>query len=146
MPNTAGPTCQGDIGPEIRGQASLNPVYRKHPAWLAKPANIERLRATLEHWRPIQDGSNVVTAWLGEDRAAIDALLGQFRGTAVEAEREIIKASRTGSLPLARFAQAELFCLWYGNGYTPPPHFPENSHFLPHQFGITLGFGNRPRR
>ena len=84
-------------------------------AYLAKPVNIERLRATLERWLPIDGGSDVVVpadagkrgaaidrsvlaAWLGEDRAAIDALLGQFRGTAVEAEHEIVAASRSGNL------------------------------------------------
>jgi CheY-like chemotaxis protein/HPt (histidine-containing phosphotransfer) domain-containing protein len=84
-------------------------------AYLAKPVNIERLRATLERWLPIAAESSVVVAtdpgksttaidrgvlaaWLGEDRAAIDSLLGQFRGTAVEVEHEIVTASRTGNL------------------------------------------------
>jgi HPt (histidine-containing phosphotransfer) domain-containing protein len=40
----------------------------------------------------------VLAAWLGEDRAAIDLLLGKFRGTAVEAERQIATASRSGNL------------------------------------------------
>src|SRR5262249_56792952 len=35
---------------------------------------------------------------LGEDRAAIDTLLVKFRETAIEAEREIDAASRTGDL------------------------------------------------
>jgi signal transduction histidine kinase/DNA-binding response OmpR family regulator len=79
-------------------------------AYLAKPVSIERLRATLERWLPIQAESsqpdqrkptaaidrNVLGAWLGEDRAAIDALLAKFRETALEAEREIDVASRTG--------------------------------------------------
>jgi HPt (histidine-containing phosphotransfer) domain-containing protein len=38
----------------------------------------------------------VLGAWLGEDRAAINALLAKFRETAVEAEREIDVAWRTG--------------------------------------------------
>ena len=38
----------------------------------------------------------VLDACLVEDRAAIDALLAKFRETAVEAEREIDVASRTG--------------------------------------------------
>jgi signal transduction histidine kinase/CheY-like chemotaxis protein/HPt (histidine-containing phosphotransfer) domain-containing protein len=83
--------------------------------YLAKPVNIERLRATLERWLPINGESSiaapadlrkpataidrgVLAAWLGEDRAAIDSLLGQFRGTAVEAEHQIVTASRTGNL------------------------------------------------
>jgi signal transduction histidine kinase/DNA-binding response OmpR family regulator len=82
-------------------------------AYLVKPVSIERLRATLERWLPIQAESsvgdrpdqreptsaidrNVLAAWLGEDRAAIDSLLGKFRETAIEAEREIDVASRTG--------------------------------------------------
>jgi len=82
-------------------------------ACLVKPVSIERLRATLERWLPVQAESsagdrpeqreptaaidrNVLGAWLGEDRAAIDALLAKFRTTAVEAEREIDAASRTG--------------------------------------------------
>ena len=83
-------------------------------ACLVKPVSIERLRATLERWLPIQAGSSagrperseptaaidrdVLAAWLGDDRAAIDALLGKFRETAIEAEREIDAASRTGNL------------------------------------------------
>jgi CheY-like chemotaxis protein/HPt (histidine-containing phosphotransfer) domain-containing protein len=82
-------------------------------AYLAKPVSIERLRATLERWlsvqaessvgdRPDQSqptaaiDSNVLDAWLGEDRRAIDALLAKFRDTAVETEREIDVASRNG--------------------------------------------------
>jgi signal transduction histidine kinase/DNA-binding response OmpR family regulator len=84
-------------------------------AYLVKPVNIERLRATLERWLPIHSESGVavpadlrkpattidrgvLAAWLGEDRAAIDLLLGKFRGTAVEAERQIATASRSGNL------------------------------------------------
>jgi HPt (histidine-containing phosphotransfer) domain-containing protein len=40
----------------------------------------------------------VLAAWLGDDRGAIDSLLGKFRETAIEAEREIDVASRTGDL------------------------------------------------
>jgi signal transduction histidine kinase/DNA-binding response OmpR family regulator len=84
-------------------------------AYLVKPVSIERLRATLERWLPIQAGSSaggaadtskpaaaidrdVLAAWLGEDRAAIDSLLGKFRETAIEAEREMDAASRTGNV------------------------------------------------
>jgi len=84
-------------------------------AYLVKPVSIERLRAILERWLPVQAESsvgdqphqstptaaidrNVLGAWLGDDRAAIDALLGKFRETASEAEREIDIASRTGNL------------------------------------------------
>jgi CheY-like chemotaxis protein len=82
-------------------------------AYLVKPVSIERLCATLERWLPIQAESsigdwldqrkptaaidlNVLGAWLGEDRAAIDVLLAKFRETALEAEREIDVASRAG--------------------------------------------------
>jgi signal transduction histidine kinase/CheY-like chemotaxis protein/HPt (histidine-containing phosphotransfer) domain-containing protein len=82
-------------------------------AYLVKPVSVERLRATLERWLPVQAESsvgdrpdqrepteaidpNVLSTWLGEDRAAIDTLLAKFRETAVEAEREIGVASRTG--------------------------------------------------
>ena len=37
-------------------------------------------------------------AWLGDDRSAIDSLLGKFRDTAVETQREIDSASRNGNL------------------------------------------------
>ena len=82
-------------------------------AYLLKPVSIERLRATLERWLPIQEESsvgdrpdrreptaaidrNVLGAWLGEDRAAIELLLAKFRETAIEAEREMDVASRAG--------------------------------------------------
>src|SRR5262249_18993448 len=84
-------------------------------AYLVKPVSIERLRATLERWLPVQAESsvgdrsdqreptaaidrNVLGAWLGDDRSAIDSLLGKFRETAIEAEREIDVASRTGDV------------------------------------------------
>jgi DNA-binding response OmpR family regulator len=83
--------------------------------YLVKPVFIERLRATLERWLPLHDDSTVGTpadprppataidrgvlaAWLGEDRAAINSLLGKFRETGIEAQREIDVASRTGNL------------------------------------------------
>jgi two-component system NtrC family sensor kinase len=80
-------------------------------AYLVKPVSIERLQATLERWLPVRAESsvdhpdqseptaaidrNVLGGWLGDD-AAIDALLAKFRETAVEAEREIHAAARTG--------------------------------------------------
>jgi CheY-like chemotaxis protein/HPt (histidine-containing phosphotransfer) domain-containing protein len=84
-------------------------------AYLVKPVSIEHLRATLERWLPIQEEScvgyrtnqggpaaaidrNVLAAWLGDDRPAIDSLLGKFRETAIEAGREIDLASRTGDV------------------------------------------------
>jgi len=94
-------------------------------AYLVKPVSIERLRATLERWLPIQEGDqvgdrpnqreptaaidrNVLGAWLGEDRAAIDALLGKFRGSAIEIGREIESASRSGNLAILAAAAHKL--------------------------------------
>jgi signal transduction histidine kinase/DNA-binding response OmpR family regulator len=84
-------------------------------AYLVKPMSIERLRATLQRWLPIQEESSatgpadqsqptaaidrdVLAAWLGDDCAAIDSLLRTFSATVVETEREIDAASRTGNL------------------------------------------------
>jgi signal transduction histidine kinase/CheY-like chemotaxis protein/HPt (histidine-containing phosphotransfer) domain-containing protein len=84
-------------------------------AYLVKPVNIERLRTTLERWLSVDRGGNghaakngaqggsaidrsVLGAWLGEDQSAIDSLLGKFRDTAVETQREIDSASRNGNL------------------------------------------------
>jgi signal transduction histidine kinase/DNA-binding NarL/FixJ family response regulator/HPt (histidine-containing phosphotransfer) domain-containing protein len=94
-------------------------------AYLLKPVSIQRLRATLERWLPVQAESGVddrpdqreltaaidrkvLGAWLGEDRAAIDALLGKFRGTAIEIEREIESASRSGNLAILAAAAHKL--------------------------------------
>jgi CheY-like chemotaxis protein len=84
-------------------------------AYLAKPVSIERLRTTLERWLAVGGGGNgradsagggngaaidrsVLGAWLGDDVAAINSLLGKFRDTATEAQREIDSASRSGNL------------------------------------------------
>jgi CheY-like chemotaxis protein/HPt (histidine-containing phosphotransfer) domain-containing protein len=83
--------------------------------YLVKPVSIERLRATLERWLPIQgefhvaspaDETNsgaaidrdVLAAWLANDRDSLDELLKKFQQTAIEAEREIEDASRRGNL------------------------------------------------
>jgi HPt (histidine-containing phosphotransfer) domain-containing protein len=90
-------------------------------AYIAKPVNIERLRATLERWLPLQGGvdaaraaegapagtaidRSVLSSWLGDDTAAINALFARFRETAVESETEIETAARAGNL--ARLAAA----------------------------------------
>jgi signal transduction histidine kinase/CheY-like chemotaxis protein/HPt (histidine-containing phosphotransfer) domain-containing protein len=85
-------------------------------AYLAKPVSIERLRATLERWLPIDRGArdrakrcasagrdaaidcSVLSSWFGDDRAGICALLAKFRASAIENEREIESASRVGNL------------------------------------------------
>ena len=84
-------------------------------AYLAKPVNIDRLRATLERWLPIDETATAtaapddaeagraidrdVLARLARRRSsAIDSLLAKFRDTAIDAEREIDAASRAGDL------------------------------------------------
>jgi CheY-like chemotaxis protein len=84
-------------------------------AYLLKPVSIEQLRTTLERWLPIRSESStgdpearrqpaaaidreVLAVWLGDDRAAIDSLLGKFCETAVETQSEIDAASQTGNL------------------------------------------------
>jgi signal transduction histidine kinase/FixJ family two-component response regulator len=84
-------------------------------AYLVKPVSIERLRATLERWLPIESENNipgpgdqtksataidrdVLAGWLAGDRNAIDELLNKFHQTAIQAEREIDDASRSGNL------------------------------------------------
>ena len=84
-------------------------------AYLLKPVDIERLRTTLERWLPIQIQDHVagpaeqmksiraidrdvLAAWLGDDRDALDQLLQKFRQTAITTEREIQDASRSGEL------------------------------------------------
>lgn len=84
-------------------------------AYLLKPVTIERLRATLERWLPIEGESDAFAAanqgeptaaldrdvledWLGSDRAAIDSLLSTFRDTAISTKHEIEVAARAGNL------------------------------------------------
>jgi signal transduction histidine kinase/HPt (histidine-containing phosphotransfer) domain-containing protein/ActR/RegA family two-component response regulator len=82
-------------------------------AYLAKPVRLEQLRATLERWLPIDDGRrsgaprpapdggidlDSLASWLGDDREAIRSLMDKFCETAVESERDIAAASRTGDL------------------------------------------------
>jgi CheY-like chemotaxis protein len=84
-------------------------------AYLLKPVSIEQLRTTLERWLPIRGESSaggaaderqpagaidraVLAGWLGDDRAAIDSLLGKFSATALQIEREIDAASHAGNL------------------------------------------------
>src|SRR5215831_13827155 len=84
-------------------------------AYLLKPVTIERLRATLERWLPIQGETDASTAanqgepiaaldrdvladWLDGDRAAIDSLLSTFRDTAISTKHEIEVAARAGNL------------------------------------------------
>ena len=93
-------------------------------AYLAKPVNIEKLRTTLERWLSVDAGANghaaanggagsaidrsVLGAWLGDDRSAIDSLLGKFRDTAVETQREIDSAARAGNFAAVAAAAHKL--------------------------------------
>jgi HPt (histidine-containing phosphotransfer) domain-containing protein len=94
-------------------------------AYLVKPVSIERLRATLERWLPIESEENaagpadqtksttaidrdVLAVWLGDDRDALDELLQKFRQTAIQAEREIDDASRAGNLATVAAAAHKL--------------------------------------
>jgi CheY-like chemotaxis protein/HPt (histidine-containing phosphotransfer) domain-containing protein len=81
-------------------------------AYLAKPVAIDRLRASLERWLPIDDGAsaarsagagtaidrNVLAAWFGDDRDGIDELLKKFRDSAIESEQGIDRAWRAADL------------------------------------------------
>jgi signal transduction histidine kinase/HPt (histidine-containing phosphotransfer) domain-containing protein/FixJ family two-component response regulator len=80
-------------------------------AYLAKPVAIERLRATLERWLPIGEGAaassahtgaaidrSMLAAWLGDDRAGIEALLNKFCDSAIESEQAINAAWRAADL------------------------------------------------
>jgi signal transduction histidine kinase/FixJ family two-component response regulator/HPt (histidine-containing phosphotransfer) domain-containing protein len=94
-------------------------------AYLVKPVSIERLRATLERWLPIRNevsvgrptascksvtaiDRGVLAAWVGEDCAMIDSILGKFRATVVETEREIGAAAHSGSLTFLAAAAHKL--------------------------------------
>jgi HPt (histidine-containing phosphotransfer) domain-containing protein len=94
-------------------------------AYLVKPVNIERLRTTLERWLAVEHSGNghavarsappgsaidrgVLGAWLGDDRSAINSLLGKFRDTAMETQREIDSASRNGNLAAVAAAAHKL--------------------------------------
>jgi signal transduction histidine kinase/DNA-binding response OmpR family regulator len=79
--------------------------------YLVKPVSIERLRATLERWLPIQGefqvtetksgaaiDRGVLATWLADDRDSLDDLLKKFRQTAIEAQREIEDAAQRGNL------------------------------------------------
>jgi len=80
-------------------------------AYLAKPVAIDRLRATLERWLPMDDSTpersastgaaidrNVLAAWFGNDHAGIEELLMKFRDSAVESEQAIDRAWRAADL------------------------------------------------
>jgi PAS domain S-box-containing protein len=82
--------------------------------YLVKPVSIDRLRATLERWFPMQNAgeakhqawdestaiidTRVLTTWLGDDYATIDSLLRKFRTSAIEAERDINVAANAKNL------------------------------------------------
>ena len=94
-------------------------------AYLVKPVSIEHLRATLERWLPIQNevsvgrptasckpataiDREVLAAWVGADRAMIDSILGKFRATVVETERELVAAAHSDNLTILAAAAHKL--------------------------------------
>jgi signal transduction histidine kinase/CheY-like chemotaxis protein/HPt (histidine-containing phosphotransfer) domain-containing protein len=94
-------------------------------AYLTKPIGMERLRATLERWLPVDDSvarsagperlaqaqaidRSVLDAWLGDDAGAIASLLRKFASTAGETENEISSAVRSGNLAAASAAAHKL--------------------------------------
>jgi CheY-like chemotaxis protein/HPt (histidine-containing phosphotransfer) domain-containing protein len=83
--------------------------------YIAKPVNIDRLRATLERWLPLRGDADksaaaegpptsaaidrsVLTGWLGNDMDAIETLFARFRETALGSEHDIEAAARSGDL------------------------------------------------
>jgi DNA-binding response OmpR family regulator len=94
-------------------------------AYLGKPISIDRLQATLQRWLSIGTSEapgdaaeapassvvldrSVLGAWLGDDAAAIGSLLGKFRDTAIDAERQVSDASRNGDLAVLAAAAHRL--------------------------------------
>jgi CheY-like chemotaxis protein len=84
--------------------------------YIAKPVNIDRLRATLERWLPMPGVNDegpttegqpagaaidrsVLGGWLGDDAAAIESVFARFRETALASEHDIEAAARSGDLP-----------------------------------------------
>jgi signal transduction histidine kinase/CheY-like chemotaxis protein/HPt (histidine-containing phosphotransfer) domain-containing protein len=84
-------------------------------AYLGKPISIDRLQVTLERWLSIRaeqaqgDAADapapsdvldrsILGAWLGDDAAAVSSLLQKFRDAAIDAERQVGDASRSGDL------------------------------------------------
>ncbi|WP_439614256.1 PAS-domain containing protein [Reyranella sp.] len=90
-------------------------------AYLAKPVALDRLRAVLERWVPVEAPGTaktkaitkprtrtkaqttvidrkVLTNWFGRDKAMIASVLAKFRDSAHEAERDIDTAWRAGDL------------------------------------------------
>ncbi len=88
-------------------------------AYLAKPVTIARLRATLQRWMSLAppDGAGMsgpavdranLRNWMGQDEAAINALLASFLDSALEAQREIEAALAGGDLPALDLAGHKL--------------------------------------
>jgi CheY-like chemotaxis protein len=94
-------------------------------AYISKPVSLQRLRLTLERWLSIAGAvadsakaenrerqaaidPSVLGAWLGEDPAAIAALLTKFSASAAEAEAEIRASVGKGNLAAAVAAAHKL--------------------------------------
>jgi len=94
-------------------------------AYMTKPIGMDRLGAILQRWLPLEEGRSdghtrerpdaagaidaaALSSWLGDDGAAIAALLKRFARTATETERELGGAVRSGDLATAVTAAHKL--------------------------------------
>lgn len=94
-------------------------------AYMTKPVGMDRLSAILQRWVPLEEGlaeavvgerrdaANAIDAaalgsWLGDDNAAIAALLDRFARTAVDTELALGGAVRAGDLAAAVAAAHKL--------------------------------------
>jgi CheY-like chemotaxis protein/HPt (histidine-containing phosphotransfer) domain-containing protein len=94
-------------------------------AYMTKPIGMDRLSAILQRWVPLEEGlvegqargrpdavagidPAALGSWLGDDSAAIAALLQRFARTAVETELELGGAVRSGDLATAAAAAHKL--------------------------------------
>jgi len=94
-------------------------------AYMTKPIGMDRLGAILQRWLPLEEGRcdghtperpdaagaidpAALGSWLGDDGAAIAALLKRFARTATETERELGGAVRSGDLATAVTAAHKL--------------------------------------
>jgi CheY-like chemotaxis protein/HPt (histidine-containing phosphotransfer) domain-containing protein len=94
-------------------------------AYVTKPIGMDKLRAALERWLPVEERSagptvaagagraepidrSVLGAWLADDAAAVTSLLRKFARTAREVEVEIRAAVRSDNLAAAAAAAHKL--------------------------------------
>lgn len=94
-------------------------------AYIAKPVSLQRLRRTLKRWLHVPGAAigapeaghrrsgaaidpSVLGTWLGDDHAAIGALLAEFSASAVEAQTEIRASAASGNLDAVAAAAHKL--------------------------------------